>query len=506
MAPTSRVLYDAKMYDMAFKSYAMSLIDCKKRDIYYDAHEMIDKILEKQHSDDIYEWIHTRKECSEVLILRAKVYRSKGMIDNAIECLNAVNTTMALCLLGEIYLKTDIIKAKILLNMSAYNQEDWSSPFKPVIIEQGDRNAQYILAHICEDDVIAEKWIKQSAEQKHPLAMYEYAQICKDTEECVLYYKECERLDNVNARRWLIDYYMKIDDKEKMSEYCDKMEYLDIEWCKLLKLYYIEKRFSSDDIQIYRKRLCRVCKPLIQINDPEAMYYITLVSSSMTNGLNCKDLLQRSADLGYLKAQELYGFRYDNVEYCLMATTLDYVPALYNMCNLVQSEVSVFYLRRALDIISDTNISIYNLEDSRGEVNYKYMIRNKLWEIYQLGIPNTEDIPSIIEYYYKHKLGNLLNLILYHAKSYLKKICESVYAIENLKDTPEYCLAFAQGLKRIKNYIETGGSINLQSEGLIKFVDLHFRYIKEQNIKMRDTLNNTQLYIKVLHDTIEKYL
>jgi TPR repeat protein len=507
MTRRSKVLYKKGKYDRAFKGYAMSLIDRKNKE-YYDKHLMIDTILDGHVlSDNVCDWLISRKESSEVLILQAKMYSSRDMRDKAIECLNKANVPMAIYLLGNIYYETDVNKAMILFDTSA---------------KQGNRNAQYTLGLIYEkkSDFRMKDYYRLCAEQDHPLAMYKYAHIYEkdgDVKEAISYFKKCEHLDNNDARCWLIDYYMKINDRESMATYCDKIENLDIKWCETLKMFYIERFDTSSshcEKTAIKKKLLRVCTYLIKKEDPEAMYYIVLFDNGYPrtfitdNGTyTAKEMLQRSADLGYLKSQYLYGHRYDDYEYHLMAATRDYVPALYDLSNCLvnrdEVKVAIYYLKRGLDLIYESNISKYVLH---GLTDYKLMIRNLLSTIYRKNSLKIDDIDSLIKYYAKHELGGIINTILYSEDEYFKIVCQSVYMMETLEDTPIYCLAFVEDLKKIKLFIEEDINITLQNKDMLKFVNLHFKYKKELNINMIETLNNTSLFVKVLHDIIEKYL
>jgi TPR repeat protein len=489
MIKTQR-LFDQGKYDRAFMSYTMSLINSKKN--YDKKHKMIDKIL-KIHtlSDDTFNWLKGYGNRESKLIL-AKVYILKKMYKECVNTLKWNNTPMALNL-----------HKSSLAGLRGFKKDEIKLFKKNANF--GDSDAQFSLGCIysnINDDKNTIKYLKLSSNQGNLKASYKLALFYEkkfDTNEAIKYYKLCE--NNIEAYHSLVRIYEKKDDIENVLKYYYKIielgDLMSIE--RVAKMYreaysefpnypsHLKRAFLQKSIKIHRKR--------IDSNNPKVLYHL----ATFDHESDTKDILRRCAHLGHVKGQYLYGERYADPDYYVMAATQDHRPSLYKLGKYYKNknqEKAISYYNRALEM---------TIDDDWEEQRMTYSIKSDLCEIYKSKRYKSKIyIPiKLLRLYSTHNCISLINHICNANPDILKDILQSAYHVKNLNAVGVDVLNLECG--KIKMYIETNNMYDLFNN-MIKYVNIYFEYQDSLINEMRKRLDDTPLYVKSLHDIIEEYL
>lgn len=236
------------------------------------------------------------------------------------------------------------------------------------------------------------------------------------------------------------------------------------------------------------------------MDDPEILFYI----ATITNGQESKQLLFKSSKLGHREAQYSYGIRYCSDAHFFMAATQDHIPSLYEMgviCSDRNKYVeAVDYFNRALEIIFKTREYVCYFRDGTRCAKYKPSLELELIKVYlNCEVKNGM---TTIKFYLKHDMYKVVNTIINQNDEYKESILQSVYVYKGLKTVSEDILLLI--FRNVKETIETDHDIYM--DDYIKCLDFHFEYHERMIKKMRDTLDGSSLYVKTLHDVIEKYI
>jgi TPR repeat protein len=492
--------------DEVFKKLTQYVKNTKKinSEKYYQSHKMIDTILERHKlTDIIFKWLNKFKSNPEVKTVMAKIYYFGSGVERdyskSVEYLQKSDTCMSKYLLGNMYSSGSGIKCNEIKALELFRESAKSNMY-----------AQYTLWTYRKDQV---KFLKLSADQGYLLALYALAQIYdknRDNKNAILYYRKCIAKGHPIAKEKIeiiidkMDYNKQIVYYERrIKDSLDKKTYK-----KLIHLYRTRMNTFThwhNSFIIMRKKIYDIYNILGDKMDADDLYWhgMMMINSYISKKQEGISLLRKSAKLGNSYALFKLGEYGDRdgikaIEYIQMAAEKDNPLALYYLA--VNTGNMILHPDKALDLlqrcVKQTYLRFQKIDNYDNPIKLAHIALAQIYSkgkvldvhrsLYNYAMANEDSYVN--EILTKHNLTKEVFKIVYHGKK--------LDIVESWILSPE--------CKIIKYYIEEGvlGDITYIS----KVVRSYFKIIEQSTYEMRRVLNITPLYIKVLHDMIEKYL
>jgi TPR repeat protein len=386
--------------------------------------------------------------------------------------------------------------------------------------ELKDMYAQYTLGNhykIEKNKTESIKYYKLSADQGHCDAQYELGFLYNREQEynkASKYLRKCYNQGNERATKLLGEVLEKVCIKGAVTFY-EKLpsnRALQMKIARLhIKGYYTSGKWSSRGLT-YGHNAILLYEKLNDGTDGDILYYLAMLYTRTNNVSKYANYLRQSVALGNADAQCELGNYYSRshlkndreiaIALYKDASEQDHVLAIFMVAKLYMTRGPLFDSIKGISLLKKClTLEYYPLDHTDTHNDPKRRARSLLAYTYNMGISVPKDIYKALYYRAINRQQYYIQEILNTDRTLEKEIIESVYYDKGLDKVDPWILTPI--FKTIKKRIENNEWHNIENNTEVsKMVLLHFDLSVKKIYETKRVLDNTSLYISVLHDII----